>query len=120
MPFGLSNALVAFQCFVNEIFADMLDICVVVYLDTILIYSDNLDNHQKHVKEVLCPLRKHWLYAQADKCKFHKDSVEYLRYILSAEGLTMSDNKVCTILEWLEPRKVCGIQLFLGFCYGRA
>ena len=83
MPFGLSNAPAAFQRFVNEIFADMLDVCVVVYLDDILIYSDNPDDHRKHVKEVLRRLRKHQLYARADKCEFHKDSVEYLGYILS-------------------------------------
>ena len=63
MPFGLSNAPAAFQRFVNEIFADMLDVCVVVYLDDILIYSDNPDDHRKHVKEVLRRLRKHRLYA---------------------------------------------------------
>ena len=115
MPFGLSNAPAAFQRFVNEIFADMLDVCVVVYLDDILIYSDNPDDHRKHVKEVLRRLRKHQLYARADKCEFHKDSVEYLGYILSADGLTMSDDKVRTILEWPEPRKVRDIQSFLGF-----
>ena len=115
MPFGLSNAPAAFQRFVNEIFADMLDVCVVVYLDDILIYSDNPDDHRKHVKEVLRRLRKHRLYARADKCEFHKDSVEYLGYILSADGLTMSDDKVRTILEWPEPRKVRDIQSFLGF-----
>ncbi|KAJ8457717.1 hypothetical protein ONZ51_g11357 [Trametes cubensis] len=51
MPFGLSNAPAAFQRFVNDIFADMLDVCVIVYLDDILIYSDNPEQHRKHVKE---------------------------------------------------------------------
>jgi len=53
MPFGLSNALSAFQCFMNDIFSDLLDVSVVIYLDNILIYSDNMDDHKKHVKEVL-------------------------------------------------------------------
>ena len=53
MPFGLSNAPAAFQRFVNEVFADLLDVCVVVYLDDILIYSDNPDEHRAHVREVL-------------------------------------------------------------------
>ena len=53
MPFRLSNAPLAFQRFMNEVFSDMLDICVVVYLDDILIYSDDLDIHKSHVKEVL-------------------------------------------------------------------
>lgn len=81
MPFGLSNTLVAFQCFVNEVFSDLLDVCVVVYLDDILIYSDSPKDHRKHVKEVLCRLQKHHLYARADKCEFHVESVEYLGYI---------------------------------------
>jgi len=53
MPFGLSNVPSAFQRFMNELFSDLLDICVVVYLDDILVYSDNLDSHKNHVMEVL-------------------------------------------------------------------
>jgi len=53
MPFGLTNSPAAFQRFMNDIFADMLDVCVIVYLDDILIYSDNMETHQEHVREVL-------------------------------------------------------------------
>jgi hypothetical protein len=53
MPFGLTNAPAVFQQFVNDIFADMLDISVIVYLDNILIYSDSMEDHKKHVQEVL-------------------------------------------------------------------
>ena len=70
MPFGLSNGPAAFQRFMNDIFADMLDVCVVVYLDNILIYSDNMDIHKTHVWEVLKRLRENGLYAGADKCEF--------------------------------------------------
>jgi hypothetical protein len=59
MPFGLSNAPTAFQCFMNDIFGNLLDVCVIVYLDVILIYSDDMSQHKKHVKEVLCRLWKH-------------------------------------------------------------
>jgi len=55
------------------------------------------------------------LYAKAEKCEFHSDSVEYLDYVLSPFGLTMSDAKVKTIQEWPEPKKVKDIQSFLGF-----
>lgn len=93
----------------------MLDVCVIVYLDDILIYSDTPEEHREHVKEVLRCLRKHRLYANPDKCKFNMDTVEYLGYILSPDGLTMSKEKVQTILEWPVPRKVKDIQSFLGF-----
>jgi len=55
------------------------------------------------------------LYAKAEKCEFHSDSVEYLGYVLSPSGLTMSDSKVKTIQEWPEPKRVKDIQSFLGF-----
>jgi len=115
MPFGLTNAPAAFQRFMNDVFSDLLDVCVVVYLDDILIYSDDITQHQSHVKEVLKRLRKAGLYAKAEKCEFHSDSVEYLGYVLSPAGLTMSDAKVKTIQEWPEPKKVKDIQSFLGF-----
>ena len=53
MLFGLTNTLAAFQCFMNDVFSNLLDVCVVVYLDDILIYSDNIMQHRSHVKEVL-------------------------------------------------------------------
>ena len=53
MPFGLTNAPAAFQRFVNSILVDLLDVCVVIYLDDILIYSQDLESHQEHVREVL-------------------------------------------------------------------
>jgi len=115
MPFGLTNAPAAFQRFVNTIFADMLDVCVVVYLDDILIYSEDMESHQQHVREVLRCLRLHGLFAKPEKCEFHSDSVEYLGYRLSPEGLTMSPDKIQTISNWPEPRKVKDIQSFLGF-----
>jgi len=115
MPFGLTNAPAAFQWFVNSVFADMLDVCIVVYLDDILVYSDNMEDHTEHVREVLRRLRQHKLYAKPEKCEFHSDSVEYLGYFLSPDGLTMSQDKVKTICDWPEPCKVKVIQSFLGF-----
>jgi len=67
MPFGLTNAPAAFQQFVNTIFADMLGVCVVVYLDDILIYSEDMESHQQHVQEVLRRLRLHGLFAKLEK-----------------------------------------------------
>jgi len=115
MPFGLTNAPVAFQRFMNDIFSDLLDVCVMIYLDDILIYSNNMSEHHWHVKEVLKHLHKAGLYAKAEKCKFHSKSVEYLGYILSPSGLTMSDDKIKIIQDWPEPKKVKDIQFFLGF-----
>ena len=99
----------------NDIFSDLLDIYIVIYLDDILIYSNNMSKHYWHVKEVLKRLRKAGLYAKAEKCEFHSKSVEYLGYILSPSGLIMSNNKIKIIQDWPEPKKVKDIQFFLGF-----
>ena len=86
-----------------------------IYLDNILIYSDNMSKHHQHVIEVLKHLHKASLYAKAEKCKFYSELVEYLEYILSPSSLTMSDDKVKIIQDWPEPKKVKDIQSFLGF-----
>jgi len=110
----VSNAVWAFQRFMNDVFADMLDICVVViHLNNILIYSSDKATHHKQVKEVLRRLQKHGLYAKPEKCEFDRESFEYLSYILSPASLMMATDKVQTIQEWPEPRKVKDIQSFI-------
>ena len=99
----------------NDIFSDFLDVCIVIYLDDILIYSNNMSKHHQHIKEVLKHLCKTSLYTKVEKCEFHSKSVEYLEYILFSSSFTMSDDKVKIIQDWLEPKKVKNIQSFLGF-----
>ena len=72
-------------------------------------------DHKKHVCEVLCHLCENGLYARPDKCRFSEDTVEYLGFILSKNGLKMDPSKVQTIQDWPEPCKVKDIQSFLGF-----
>ena len=115
MSFSLTNALAAFQQFINDIFSDLLDIYVIIYLDNILIYLNNMSEYHQHVKKILKHLCKASLYTKAEICKFHSKSVEYLGYILSPSGLTMSDDKVTIIQDWPEPKKVKDIQFFLDF-----
>ena len=99
----------------NDIFSNLLNVCVVIYLDDIFIYLNNMSEYHWHVKEVLKHLHKAGLYTKAEKCEFHSESVEYLGYILSSSGLTMSDDKIKIIQDWPELKKVKNIQFFLGF-----
>src|SRR5258706_425631 len=115
IPFRLSNVPAAFQRFINEVLRDLMDICMVGYLDDILIYSDSLEDHQDHIHEVLCCLCTAGLYANLKKCKFHMDTVEYLGFILSPKGLQMDPTKVSTIQDWPKPWKVQDVQAFLSF-----
>src|SRR5882724_8341247 len=103
MPERLTKAPAAFQQFMNDIFADMIDVIVIIYLDDILIYSNNIFKHKLHVWEVLHRLCTNRLFAHADKCKFHVTSCEYLRYMLSPEGLTIALYKVQIIEDWPIP-----------------
>jgi len=89
----------------NEIFSNFLDICVVIYLNNILIYSNDMSTHCWNVKEVLKHLYKASLYAKAEKCEFHSKLVEYQGYILSPSRLIMFNDRVKIIQDWLEPKK---------------
>src|SRR5882672_12240501 len=115
MPFGLCNTLASFQYFMNNILSDYLDIFCVVYLDNILIFSPNLNDHIKHVKEILTCLRKNNLFAKLEKYEFHKSSVEFLGYIVSSKGLKMDNNKINAIKDWPIPQNIKDIQTFIGF-----
>src|SRR5882724_12300631 len=115
MPEGLTNAPATFQRFMNNIFTDMINVIDIIYLDDILIYSNNISEHKLHVQQVLCRLHTNGLFAHADKYEFHVTSCEYLGYMLSPEGLTMAPYKVQIIQDWPEPQKVKDIQSFLGF-----
>jgi len=115
ISFGLSNAPSVFQRFMNDIFSDVLNVFVVIYLDDILIYSDNMDNHKKHVKEVLKRLRKNQLYASPTKYVFHQDKIEFLGFVLGVDGLRIDESKTQTIQNWPTSRRVKDIQSFLGF-----
>lgn len=115
MPFGLSNSPSVFQSFINDVFRDMLNRWVVVYIDDILIYSNTYHEHIQHVRAVLQRLIQHKLYAKAEKCEFHRTSTSFLGYIISREGVAMDDGKVKAVLEWPQPHTLKELQRFLGF-----
>lgn len=81
MLYGLTNAPTVFQAFISEIFKNLLNQFVMVYTDNILIYSVTLDDHILHVHTVLTNLLQHQLYMKAEKCKFHRDTIMFLRYV---------------------------------------
>ena len=115
MPFGLTNAPATFQHLMNHIFHDLLDKCVIIYLDDILIYSPNDSEHRHHVKQVLERLRKNKLYAKHDKCEFHARQVEFLGFIVNPNGVSMDKTKVSAISDWPVPKNLKEVQSFLGF-----
>ncbi|MBW0516401.1 hypothetical protein O181_056116 [Austropuccinia psidii MF-1] len=93
MPFGLTNAPASFQNLVNDIFQDLLDFYVLVYLDDIMFFFKSEGEHVTHVSTVLSRLRANNRFAKASKCLFHVSSVEYLGYVISSEILKMDQAK---------------------------
>ena len=87
----------------------------VVYLDDILIYSADMSEHWRHVKEVLERLRQFQLYASLKKCQFFTGQVEFLGFIVTTEGVAMDQERVATIKEWPKPKSYREVQVFLGF-----
>jgi hypothetical protein len=98
MSFGLSNAPTHFTYFMNSVFMPELDKFMVVFIDEILIYSKNKEEHVTHLRVVLTRLREHKLYAKFSKCEFWLDQVPFLGHILSAEGVVVKPGKVKDIL----------------------
>jgi len=97
MPFGLVYAPTTFQTMMNQILRAFLDHGVVVYLDDILIYSKNMDDHITQVQKVLDRLEQHNLAVSLKKSVFHQEEVTFLGYIVKTSGVTMSDRKVKSV-----------------------
>ncbi|KAL0150314.1 hypothetical protein M9458_054422 [Cirrhinus mrigala] len=110
MPFGLANSPSFFQAFVNEVFRDMLNRWVIVYIDDILIYSNSYSEHVTHVRATLQRLISHQLYAKEKKCEFHLDKISFLGYIISPEGVAMDERKVNAVMNWPRPATLKELQ----------
>ncbi|QRW16914.1 Retrotransposable element Tf2 protein [Rhizoctonia solani] len=93
MQFGLSNAPAVFMRFMNNIFCDLLDISVVVYLDDILIFSNSREEHVEH----------HNLFCNPAKCYFFVTEVTYIGLVITPDGISMEKDKVQAIMDWPEP-----------------
>ena len=114
VPFGLTNAPATFMCLMNSVFRRYLDNFVLVFLDGILIYSKNEEDHEEHFRLTLQLLREHKLYAKLIKCDFYKDRIHYLGHIISVEGIYVDPEKIETIMNWPTPRHVSNVRSFMG------
>jgi hypothetical protein len=115
MPFGLTNAPVTFQDMINHIFRDLLDNGVIAFIDDILIYAKDEEEHHRLVEEVLKQLSQTDLVIFAEKCTWSTQRVEFLGYVITPEGMEMANDKVETIQSWQIPQSLRDVQSFLGF-----
>jgi len=114
-PFGLTNVPADCQRFINETLAPFLDHFTSAYLDHILIYSDMMEVHTRHVHQVLERLTDAGLHLKPEKCEFHKTEVKYLGLIIGADGIKMDPSRVETVKAWPPPENLRDVRAFLGF-----
>ena len=114
MSFGLTNAPAYFMSMMNKVFMEFVDKFVVAFIDDILVYSKNEEEHKEHLCLVLEKLREHQLYAKFNKCEFWLKEVGFLGHVISGEGIAVDPTKVQSVTEWLAPTSVGEIRNFLG------
>ncbi|GBG78637.1 hypothetical protein CBR_g27863 [Chara braunii] len=114
MPFGLTNASATFQRVMNDIFRDILEQYVLVYLDDILVYSRTLEEHLRHLRDVLDRLRRHDFYAKLSKCHFAQHKVNFLGHYMYDQSLHMDGAKITAIAEWPVPTSAKQLRSSLG------
>ena len=114
IPFGLANAPAVFSNMMNRVLVSVLDICVISYLDDILIYSATAPQHEQDVKTVLGLLAKEKLFLKASKCSFHKDEVVFCGHYVGRKGIRPTEDKVRAMSVRPRIRTVKDIQSYLG------
>ena len=101
MSFGLTNAPAYFMNMMNKVFMEFLDKFVVVFIDNILIFSKDEEEHEEHLRLVLEKLREHQLYAKFSKCEVWLKEVGFLRHVISGEGIAVDPTSVGEIRSFL-------------------
>jgi len=115
IPFGLVDASATFQTIMTKILRELLDHAVVTYLDDILIYSENMEDHIKLPRQVLEWLKQHELAVSLKKSGFHQKEVIFLGYIVKTSGVTSSERKVKSVQNWARPKSVNEVQILIEF-----
>lgn len=99
----------------NKMFSQLLDDCVVVFLDDVLVFSKTLEDHNRHLRIVCDLFRKHQFYAKLKKCELYRRRVTFLGHDVDEDGLHVNSNKAKMIQTWPVPKNISELRSFLGF-----
>ena len=116
LPFGLFNAPATFQRLMNQLFREELYDFVTIFLDDVLIYSQNLEEHLRHLKIVMERLASAGLKLKPSKCKLIQTAVSYLGYHIGADGIWPDEGKLNALSKWPEPTNTTEVRSFVGLC----
>jgi len=114
LPMGLCNSPGTFMELMNWVFEAQLDKFVIVFLDDVLVFSKTLEEHERHMREVLAILREKRLFAKMSKCDLVRREVDFLGHRLGREGLGQEKAKTKAIVDWPTPKSRNEVQQFLG------
>jgi hypothetical protein len=113
MSFGLTNVPAYFMYLMNSVFMPELDKFVVVFIDNILVYSKNDEEHAGHLHVVIQHLREHRLYSKLSKCDFWLKEIKFLGHTIYQAGIAVDPDKVQEVMNWKPPTTVRQIRNFL-------
>ncbi|GJS15116.1 putative reverse transcriptase domain-containing protein [Tanacetum coccineum] len=114
MPLGLTNVPGVFMDLMNLVCKPYLDKFVIVFIDDILIYSHNKEEHANHLRIILELLKKEKLYAKFSKCDFWIHIVQFLGHLIDSQGLHVDPAKIEAVKNWTSPTTPTEIHQFLG------
>ena len=115
MPFGLAGAPATFQRLMQTLFRDDMLQILIVYLDDIIVFSQDIREHLKRLELVLQKLREHGLKLEPKKCQFFCSKVTYLGHVVSADGVATDPAKTEAVVNWPKPKTLQELHSFLGF-----
>jgi hypothetical protein len=114
MPFGLTNGPGVFQRVMDQVLEGLIGVSVMVYLDDIVIFSENHSDHAVHIQQVLDRLRHYGLRLKATKCSFGLPEVKLLGFIINKHGIRSDPDKITAISQLADPTNVSEVRSFLG------